>query len=176
MPRYVPNRLSAAPVAVTNGFVVSVAMFNGAYTLAANSPTSGARHVTLVRTVVGAADTPGVITITGTDLGGNTITETMIPGNTGVSVTSNTGDDTIIFGWDALCAVATGSGVMKGFFLTVTHASTVTFTDATGTLVVLPASFAVGFYETEMAYSGFLRCETGGTQDIVILHSSSGTF
>jgi hypothetical protein len=195
MARYVSSRLSAAPVASANGYVVSTPMINGAYTLAANSPTSGARHVTLVRTAVSTADTPGVITITGTDRGGNTITETMIPGSTGVTVTSTkffatiptggivgsgwvtaAGDDTIVFGWDALCALATGTGVMKGFFLTVTAASTVTFTDGTGTLVVLPASFPVGFYETEMGYSGYLRCETAGAQDIVVLTSASTTF
>jgi hypothetical protein len=193
MARYVSNRLAAAPVASANGYVVSVAMGNKTYTLAATSPTSGARHVTLVRTAVSTADTPGTVLITGTDLGGNAITETMTPGATGVTVTgtkffatvsditgsgwvSVAGDDTIVFGWDALCALATGSGVMKGFFLTVTAASTITFTDAGGTLVVLPNSFPVGFYETELGYSGFLRCETAGAQDIVVLHSASAPY
>src|SRR5258706_10139406 len=80
--------LSAAPAASANGYVVSQNMLVGAYTLAATTPTFGARHVTLVRTVVAGADTPGTVVIVGTDLSGQQITETMIPGANGVTVTS----------------------------------------------------------------------------------------
>jgi hypothetical protein len=190
MARYVSNRLNAAPTASANGYVTSTAMKNAAYTLAADHPTSGARHITMTRTVVGGADTPGIITAVGTDLGGNAITEVLTPGANGVLVTGTkffatvasltgsgwvaaTGDDTIVIGWDAQCALATGSGVMKGFFLTVTAASAITFTDAGGALVVLPNSFPVGYYETEMGYSGYLRVETAGAQDIYVLHTPS---
>jgi hypothetical protein len=190
MARYISHRLAAAPAVSANGYVVSVAMGNKSYTLAANNPTSGARHITLVRTVVGAADTPGTVLITGTDMGGNAITETMTPGATGVTVTgtrffatvsditgsgwtTNTGDDTIVIGWDAQCALAAGSGSLRGFLVAVTHASTVTITDATGTLLVLPNSFPVGWYQLDLGYSGYLRVETGGTQDFVVIHSPS---
>ena len=53
-----------------NGYKTSVDMANGAYALDANAPTSGARHVTMTRTVVDAADTPGTVTFVGTDLSG----------------------------------------------------------------------------------------------------------
>jgi hypothetical protein len=183
--------ISAAPVAVTNGFVASANMLVGAYTLAATAPTFGARHVTLVRTVVTAADTPGTVDIVGTDLSGQTILETMTPGATGVTVTStkffasilsmtgvgwviNGTADTIIFGWDALNAVATGSGVFHAVVVNTTAAGAITISDAGGTIAVLKTSIAEGFYGPyDAAFSGFLRVEPAAASNITVLHSGS---
>ena len=193
MARNISTRLTAAPVGDANGYLTSVDMKLGAYTLDANEPTSGARHVTVTRTAAGDADTGGTVVLVGKDLSGQTITETITVGASTVVVassqwfsylTSATGvgwvidpggptADTIEIGWGAECAVATGSGECKAMLLAVTHASTITFTDATGTLAVFPASFAVGYYELELGFSGFLQVATGGTQDVVIIHSPS---
>lgn len=186
------TNLTAAPAASTNGYVVSVAMKVGDYTLAATAPAFGARHVTLVRTVVGAADTPGTILVTGTDLSGQVITETMTPGNTGVTVTSakffatvskitgagwvtNTGDDTIIFGWDAQNAVATGSnGVFHGIVVNTTAAGAITVTDASGKVCTLKSSVAEGFYGPfDIVWTGFLRVEGAAASDFTVIHDGS---
>lgn len=78
----------ASPLAgVADHFVASVNMAVGAYTLANASPGDGsARSVVAIRTVVGGADTPGTLVITGTDLAGDVITETINVGATGVAV------------------------------------------------------------------------------------------
>lgn len=108
---------AAAAALVADGYVASTNMIVGAYTLALTAPTDGHAHgLTLVRTVVDTADTPGTVVIVGTDLAGEALTETMIPGATGVTVygtrafatvTSITGvgwvisagNDTIVIGW-----------------------------------------------------------------------------
>lgn len=110
-----------SPVALSaNGYVKSVGMGNKTYTLTATEPGDGtARNVTLARTAVDAADTPGKITVTGLDIGGNVITEDITPGATGVTVagtkafakitsivgsgwTTGGGADTIVVGWGNL--------------------------------------------------------------------------
>jgi hypothetical protein len=187
------TNLSAAPTAVANGLVASVAMKVGAYTLAANNAPSGARHVTCTRTVVGGADTAGTLLVTGTDLSGQVITETLTPGATGVLVTGTkffatvtdvtgagwataTGDDTIVVGWDAQCAVATGSGTLYAIVVNTTAAGTVTVTDGRGQMAVLKSSIAEGsyFYGDEgIAFSGFLRVELGAASNVTVIHSGS---
>ncbi len=185
------TRLTAAPAASANGYVVSTAMKVGAYTLAATAPTFGARHVTLVRTFVSTGDTPGTVIIVGTDLSGQAISETMIPGASGVTVTSTAffatvasitgagwvsvaGDDTIVFGWDALNAVATGSGVLHGVIVNTTAAGAVTISDAGGAILVLKASIVEGFYGPfDVVYAGFLRVEPAAASDLTVLHSGS---
>ena len=193
MARFISTRLTAAPVGDANGFLTSVDMSNGAYALDANTPTSGARHVTVTRTAGGDLDVGGTVALVGKDLSGQVISETITVGASTIVVASTlwfsyltsatsagwTIDvggptaDTIEIGWGAECAVATGSGTLKALFIAVTHASTITFTDATGTLLVLPNSFAVGHYEMELGYSGFLQIAIGGTQDVVAIHSPS---
>ena len=42
-----------------------------------------------------------------------------------------------------------------------------------GTLFVLPNSTAVGFYEYELGYSGYLRMEPAGAYDLIAIHSPS---
>jgi hypothetical protein len=183
--------LSAAPAAVANGFVVSQDMLVGDYTLAATAPTFGARHVTCTRTVVAGADTPGTIVVVGTDLSGQTISETLTPGANGVlvtgtlffaSITSITGvgwvavstPDTMVFGWDAQNAVATGSGTFHGVVVNTTANGAITISDASGTIAVLKASIAEGFYGPfDVAYSGFLRVEPAAASNVTVMHTGS---
>lgn len=81
--------LGAPALAVVDRYVASVAMGNKTYTLA-NSGLPGdglARNCTVKRVVVVVgADTPGKITIAGTDVSGNAISEEIIPGADGVTV------------------------------------------------------------------------------------------
>jgi hypothetical protein len=184
------SNLSAAPVGDADGFVVSVDMKVGAYTLAATAPTSGARHVTLTRTVVGGADTAGTIVVAGTDLSGQAITETLTPGANGILVTGTkffatvtsitgvgwvtaTGNDTIVVGWDNVCAVRTGSGVLHAIVVNTTAAGAITVADASGTIAVLPANVAVGTYVYDVNYSGFLRVEPAAASNVTIVASGS---
>jgi hypothetical protein len=184
------TNLAAATAAVANGLVTSVAMKVGAYTLAAAAPTSGARHVTCTRTVVGGADTAGTLVVVGRDLSGQTITETLIPGAHGVLVTgarffasiisitgvgwvTDTGDDTIVVGWDAVQAVATSGGHLVGVTVNTTAAGTITLTDARGTIAILPNSVAVGQYLYDLDYSGFLRVELGAASNVTVVHGPS---
>jgi hypothetical protein len=96
-----------------------------AYTLAHTSSGDSpalARNVTVKRTVAGNADTPGTVLVTGTDLEGAVVTETLTPGADGVvvagakafaTVTSiagsswviNQANDTIEFGFGALAGL-----------------------------------------------------------------------
>ena len=66
-------------------FVASADMKVGAYTLAHTAPDCGARNVTVTQTAVDAEDTNGTIVVVGTDLAGNSITETLTP-NDGATV------------------------------------------------------------------------------------------
>jgi hypothetical protein len=189
---YTYTNIAAAPTADDNGYVVSVDMKVGAYGLAATVPGYGARHVTLKRTVVDAVDTPGTVVVVGKDLAGQALTETLIPGANGVTVTGTqffksivsitgvawviggTDEDTIIFGWDAVNAVATGGGVFHGIVVNTTAAGAITITDARGVIAVIKASVAEGFYGPyDVAFSGYLRVETAAASDITVLHSES---
>ena len=80
---YISSFAPAAPAtAVANRYVTSTNMIVGSYNIA-NSGLPGdglCRNVTCTRTVVGTADTPGTILVTGTDYNGKVITETLIPG------------------------------------------------------------------------------------------------
>ena len=184
--------ISAAPVASANGYVTSVAMKNGAYTLAATAPTSGARKVTCTRTVVGGADTPGTIAVVGRDLAGQTITETLTPGAhtilvtgtkffasvesvTGAGWATATGDDTIVVGWDATCVVATGSGKLWGIVITETAAGIITISDYARTLAVFKASIVEGTYEFPggLEYSGYLKIDPAAASKLTVLHTGS---
>jgi len=183
--------IAAAPVADADGYVTSVNMKVGAYTLAATAPTFGTRHVTCTRTVAGAADTAGTIAVVGKDLSGQTITESLTPGANGVlvtgtkffaSVTSVTGvgwvigeaNDTIIVGWDAVNVVATSGGVLHAVTINTTAAGIITIADSKGTIAVLPASVAVGsHFVYDVAFSGYLRVEPAAASNITVIHSAS---
>lgn len=75
-----------AAVADVDYFVTSTNMKVGAYTLAATSmPGACARNVTVTQTAAGNEDTNGTITVTGTNLAGETISEAIVP-NAGATV------------------------------------------------------------------------------------------
>lgn len=71
--------LGAPALASVNRFVTSVNMANGSYTVANASPADGqARNVTATVTQQGGVnDTVGTITVTGTDVAGQALTETI---------------------------------------------------------------------------------------------------
>ena len=188
------SHVAAAPAASTNGYVHSVDMKVGDYSLAATVPTFGARHVTCTRTATDTADTPGTLIITGTDLSGATITETLTVGASTVLVTGTkffasvskvTGAgwvidaaegtaDKIIVGWDAQNAVATGSGTLHSVVVNTTANGTITISDAAGTIAIIPANVAVGTqYLYDVSFSGFLRVEPAAASDVTIIHSGS---
>jgi hypothetical protein len=115
--RFLKMSVVAPAAAVANRFVTSVNMKVGAYTIANNGlPGDGLAHnITVAQTAVGAEDTNGTITVTGTDLRGNVISEVIVP-NAGetvqgtkafAKVTSvigagwviNEGNDTIVVGF-----------------------------------------------------------------------------
>jgi hypothetical protein len=102
----------------TDYFVASANMKVGAYTLAHTKPDVGARNVTVTQTAVGAEDTNGTILVTGKDLAGTVITETLTP-NAGATVAGakafaeitsivgagwviEEGNDTVVLGFGAL--------------------------------------------------------------------------
>jgi len=188
---YQPTVISAAPAASANGYVVSVNMKVGAYTLAATKPTFGARHVTLVRTVVVEADTPGTVVVTGVDPSGQAITETLTPGANGVTVTgtkwfasvsdisgvgwvSGGTPDTIVVGWDAQNVVAVGpGGTLHAITVNTTAAGAIVVTDATGQLLSLKASIAEGQYLYDINWAGFLRVEPAAASNITVAHTGS---
>jgi hypothetical protein len=191
------TNISAAPVGDANGYLISVAMKNGAYVLDATAPTFGARHVTCTRTrnaAGGSEDTPGTLTIVGKDPAGQTITEVLIPGAHTVVVTgtklfasiiSATGaawardagagsEDTLEIGWDNVNVVAVGNGTLHGIVINTTAAGAITVADASGTIAVIPSNVAVGtFYEYDVAFTGYLRVEPAAASNITVIHSGS---
>ena len=186
------THIAAAPAAVTDGFLNSVNMKVGAYTLDAHVPTYGARHITLAHTSGDTTDTLGTVVLVGKDAGGGAITETLTPvaDSTVTStqffsyLTSATGagwvidgtehtEDTIIIGWDALNAVAVGAGTLGSIAVNTTAAGTITVSDGGGTIAVLAASVTEGLYEFECDWVGFLRVETAAASDITVIHSGS---
>lgn len=191
---FIYTHLDAAIVGDADRFVASANMKVGAYTLLVSGamPTVGtARKVTLVRTVNGAADTAGTVTVVGKSLAGQTITESMTPGANGITVTSTnwfasvtsvTGvgwviaeaNDTIVVGVDGnYLIVAEGAGTLHGLTINTTAAGSITLADAKGTIGVLPANAAVGQYLYDVPYSGYLRVELVAASDVTVVHSPS---
>jgi len=183
-------------VADVDRFITTVDMALGDYAPIANAgvmpEANTARHVTLTRTFAGAADTPGTVLITGTDLAGQVITETLTPSavdatlvegarwfRTVTNVTSAgwvlaEGNDTITVGCGADAIIAEGSGTLHGIQINTTAAGTITVSDAAGTIAVLPASVAVGtFYQWDVAWSGWLRVVMAAASNVTVMHSGS---
>ena len=190
------TNIAAAPVGDADGYLHSVNMKAAAYTLTHTTPTFGARHVTCTRAVVGNIDTPAGLSlvVVGTDLAGSVITETLTVGAHTILVTGTqffasltsartagwvvdagtTTPDTLEIGFDAECAIATGSGVLHGIVINTTAAGIITVLDANGSIAVLPASVADGtFYEYDVNYSGYLRVEPAAASNITVMHSGS---
>lgn len=185
---YPATHLSLVSAAVGNRFVVSTNMIVGAYALANGGamPSAAGRHITVTHVQVGGVtDTLGTIQVVGRDLSGQTITETITPVSgstvtgtkvfavvtsvTGVGWVLNTGNDTITVGCDANAIVTDGSGTLWGIMVNTTAAGTVTVADSTGTLAILKASIAEGFYPFNMTFSGFLSITNAGGSDLTVL-------
>lgn len=182
------DRFTAAPAASTNRFVTSTNMINGAYTVAvATMPTAGARKVTVSHTAVTGVDTLGVITVTGTNLAGATITDVITPLNgtiaTGVKYfltvtavvgsgwTINVGNDTIIVGCDATQAIIDGQGTLHSVIVNTTAAGTVTLADSRGTLAILKSSIAEGTYYYDIDVSLLTVTQTAAS-DITVVRTA----
>jgi hypothetical protein len=189
--------IAAAPVGDSNGYLTSVAMKNGDYTLDATTPTFGCRHVTCTRTrdaAGGSEDTPGTLAIVGKDLSGQTITETLTPGASTIVVTStklfaslvtatgaawarNAGagsEDTLEIGWDNVNVVATGGGTLHAVVINTAAAGAIVIADAHGTIATIPSNQAAGsFFLYDLDYSGYLRVEPAAASNITVMHSGS---
>lgn len=191
---YTRTNLSAATPAVANRFVTSVAMKNGAYTLANTTmpTTPGGRRITVGHTATSTVDTLGVITVVGTGLRGETITEVITPSNgvtvTGtkafVTVTSVTGsgwasvagDDLIVVGAAAGAIVLPMSGTLFAVCVNTTAAGTIVLADAGGTIATLKSSIAENTYYYQCAVFGYLMVTLGAASDVTIIHSfNTGT-
>jgi len=186
---YTRTNLNAANPAVANRFVASVAMKNGAYTVAnATMPTTpGGRFITVGHTATSTVDTLGVITVTGTGLRGETISEVITPVNgttaTGVkpfvTVTgvvgsgwaSVAGDDLIVVGAAAGSIVLPMSGTLFAVVVNTTAAGTITLADAGGPIAVLKTSIVENTYYYQVATAGFLRVTLTAASDVTIIHS-----
>jgi hypothetical protein len=184
------TRLAAATAAVTDRFVASANMKVGTYTIANATPAvPGARKVTVTHTAVTGNDTLGTLAVVGKDLLGNTITETITPlagtiatGNlwfasvtsvTGAGWVINTGNDTIVVGHTAAAILAEGGGSLAAIAINTTAAGAITIADSTGTLAVLAASIAVGLYEYEIPFSGYLSVTLAAASDVTVIHTGS---
>lgn len=185
------TQLAAATSAVTNRFVASVNMANGAYTIANASP-SFAGGVLIVATITGVTgnDTPGSILVTGTDLNGNVISETiaLVAGGTATgtkvfrTVTSivqsgwviNGGNDTIVIGHGAGSFVSGSSGTVFGVIVNTTAAGAVTITDGAGkTIATLKSSIAEGAYNfgPGVDFTGYLKVALAAASDVTVIHT-----
>lgn len=185
--------INASTAAVTNRFVASVNMANGAYTVANASPTypGGTRVVATITGVTGN-DTPGTIAVVGTDLSGNALTETitLVAGGTATgtrvfrTITSitqagwviNGGNDTIVVGQEAGAIVCGTSGVLYGVIVNATAAATVVLSDSKGTIATLKASIAEGVYifGPGIDCTGYIRCATTSTNDVTVIATPTG--
>lgn len=184
---------AASTAAVTNRFVTSVNMANGPYTVANASPTwSGGCLVTATITAVTGNDTPGTLTIVGTGLNGQPLTEvlTLVAGGaatgskvfrTVTSITQagwiiNTGNDTIVVGCAAGNIACGSAGQLGGVLVNNAVAAAVTISDAARTIMVIPASQAAGtFYSfgSGVDFGGFLRVATTSTNDVTVFHTGT---
>jgi hypothetical protein len=183
------DRFTAAPAASANRFVTSTNMINAGYTVAvATMPTAGARKITVTHTAVTGVDTLGVITVTGTNLAGGTITDVITPLNgttaTGVklfaTVTAvvgsgwviNVGNDTITVGCDATQAILDGQGTLHSVIVNTTAAGTVTLADSKGTIAVLKTSIAEGTYYYDIDVNTLTVTQTAAS-DITVVRSAA---
>ncbi len=98
--------------------VTTVSMQNGAYTIAAQPDV--ARNITVSHTAVSTVDTLGIITITGTDLNGDVISEAITPLNGTIAVGAKafkTITSVIGSGWTAVAgadSIVVGVGSLVG--------------------------------------------------------------
>lgn len=183
---------AATTAAVTNRYVTSTNMKVGAYTLANTTPAwSGAGLVTVTHTEVGGGvDTLGTIVVVGVDLAGQTRTDTITPVNgttatgvipfrtissvTGVGWVIGTGNDTIVVGVAAGNIACGSSGSLGGVLVNNSVASTIVISDASRTIITVPASAAAGtYYRLDCDFSGYLKVATTSTNDVTVFHTAT---
>ena len=190
MSGYMYTYINASTAAVTNRFVASTNMANGTYTIANATPAfSGAVLLTLTHTTVAGADTLGTVTVVGTDLNGQAITEVLTP-SAGTTVTGtkffrtvtsatqagwvlNTTADTIVIGHAAGAYVMTSGGELGSVIVNTTAAAAVVLSDARGTIASLKSSIVEATYDYDVMVSGYLKVSTTSTNDLTIAHTPS---
>ena len=190
---YTFTNTAASTAAVTNRFVTSVNMANGTYTVANASPTwSGGCLVTATITGVTGNDTPGTLTIVGTGINGQPLTEvlTLTAGGLATStnafrtITSltqagwviNVGNDTIVVGCAAGNIACGSQGTLQGILVNNTVATAFSVADATRTIATIPASQAAGtFYNfgDGVDFGGYLKVLTTSTNDVTVIHTGT---
>jgi hypothetical protein len=186
------TNIAATTAAVANRFVTTTNMKVGTYTIANASPVwQGGCLVTITHTTVATGtDTLGTITIVGTGVNGQPLTEVMTPVADSVAtsasvfrtVTSATGagwviaggNDTIVIGC-AAGSVAIGSmGTLHAVVLNNSVAAAVTVSDASRTIATIPASAAAGTeYVYDVDVGGYLKVATTSTNDVTVIHSGT---
>jgi hypothetical protein len=183
---------AASTAAVTNRFVTSVNMANGAYTVANPSPTwSGGCLVTATITGIGGNDTPGTLTIVGTGVNGQPLTEVLTLTAGGLATSANafrtvtsltqagwvivSTNDTIVVGCAAGNVACGSSGQLGGVLVNNSVAAAVTISDASRTIMVVPASQAAGTYYPlgGVDFAGRLTVSTTSTNDITVFHTGT---
>lgn len=187
------SNTAATTAAVANRIVTSTNMIVGAYTIANASPAWGrGALITVTHTQVGGVtDTLGTIVIDGTNLQGQTISETITPLSgtvatgtkifrtvtavTGVGWVINTGNDTITVGVAAGNYVCGSGGSLGGILVNNSVAAAIVVSDATGTIVTVPASQAAGTYYDlgGVDFAGFLKVATTSTNDVTVFHTAT---
>lgn len=186
------SHFAAANAASANRFLQSVNMKVGAYTLDETTRgIDGAGQVTLTHTAGDTVDTLGTVTIVGTDLSGQTITEVLTP-SSGATVTSSkwfktvtsaTGagwvidgvestEDTITIGYTDAIRVLDGPGRLESIIVNTTAASAIVVADASGTIATLKASIGEGHYVYDLDVTD-LTIDLAGNSDITIIHTPS---
>lgn len=190
------TNIAAATAAVTNRFVTSTNMKNAAYTVVNSGVATwaGGFLVTVTHTQVGGVtDALGTISVVGTSLSGQAVTEIITPltGTTATgtkifrSVATVTGagwtrdagagsEDTIVVGNAAGAYLIEGNGVLGSLLINGAAAATVVIADARGTIQTIPSNQAAGTaYEYELDVAGYLKVTTTSTNDITVIHSAS---
>jgi hypothetical protein len=187
------THFAAATAAVADQFITVTDMKRGTYGAVANGglmPSAGARHVTITLTRVDAVDSPlGTVTIVGTDLRGDVITEVMTPLDNTVAtsvawfktVTSVTGGQTwvtaggadqIQVGCGAAVIAVAGLGKLIAVAINTTAAGAITLSDARGTIAVIPSNVTVGtYYRYDLDFVGDLGVALAAASDITVIHS-----
>lgn len=186
------TNLAAANAVSADRFLNSVDMKVGAYTLDETTiGTAGARHVNVTHTAGDTVDTLGTITITGTDLAGQTISEVITPSSGALvagtkwfrTVTGAVGAgwvidaaegtaDTVEIGYGAEICVLDGAGQLEAIIVNTTAAATIVVADAGGTIATLKASIGEGHYEYDLNVTD-LTVDLNGASNVTVVHSPS---
>jgi hypothetical protein len=179
--------LAAVTTAVTNHLVTSTNMKVGAYTLANTTmPTAGGRKITATITAVTGNDTPGTLTIVGTGMDGEALTEVLtliaastattsgifktVSSITGAGWVINTGNDTIVVGVAAGAYLAERSGILHAVNVNTTAAGSITIEDSTGVIAILKSSIVEGLYLFDCRFTSWLKVTQAAASDSTITY------